>query len=212
MEKLLFFDDHFLTISNNIKRGTTKPKMLSESLYFDPYMDEVNLRWGYPFVFKDEASGKWRMLYQGWSVEREHHPYVVALAAESDDGLHWEPTNTTAWLSLDDRKFPHQILPLHMFGGIFGESQFFVDYRASAEERYKALAIYRLVNFEFKSCIFVSADGLRWTLKEGAEWHKGSDAPDQHMRTEEYRYVKQMIGPTFLLESLLCSRTLWMNR
>jgi len=108
MATILFFDDWFLNRRDNVVRKIARPELIKESIYQDPY---VNTHWGYPTVFRDEMSGKWRMLYEGWNLGEAHSP----LLAESDDGLRWAPRDTTKDIDLPDRKFPHQVLPLDHF-------------------------------------------------------------------------------------------------
>jgi hypothetical protein len=178
MTTILFFDDQHLSFISNVTRKIGRPKLIEKSLYVDPYSDVVNLAWGYPFVFKSEDTGKFLMLYQGWTVDRKLMPYVIPLVAESEDGFSWRPLPTTDYSEIADCMLPHQTLPTHIGDGVYGGSQCFIDEKASSAERYKCIAIYRFSNFEYKSFIFTSSNGIKWVLKEDSDWHKGNDAPD----------------------------------
>ena len=89
MATLLFFDDHALHRRDNLTRRLGRPALIPESVYVD---GEANPAWGYPCVFRDEASEKWRMTYQGFLPEKGSYP----LLAESEDGLRWAPRNAVA--------------------------------------------------------------------------------------------------------------------
>jgi hypothetical protein len=170
MTTVLFFDDWLLNRRDNVVRRIGRPALIQESVYRDPH---VNTHWGYPMVFKDEASGKWRMNYQGWNLDGPKAP----LLAESDDGLRWAPRDTSREIDLPDRQFPHQLLPLDRFGEW---SACYVDPHAVPDERIKGFVVHRGKKTTAKpwgdSYLWVSPDGLHWTLKEGVEWQR--EAPD----------------------------------
>ena len=88
MTTMLFLDDQPLDRMDNVARRVGRPQLIPESVYIDP---DVNTHFGYPTVFQDEASGKWRMLYQGRNPG-EPNPKLMA---ESDDGLRWAPRDPT---------------------------------------------------------------------------------------------------------------------
>jgi len=62
MTTMLFFDDQPLDRMDNVVRKIGKPELVEESVYRDPH---VCTHFGYPTVFRDEQSGRWRLLYQG---------------------------------------------------------------------------------------------------------------------------------------------------
>ena len=159
MRTLLFLDDLYLNRRDNVVRGIGRPKLIRESVFVDPY---VNTHWGYPTVFRDEESGKWRILYQGWNSGCPKAP----LLAESDDGLSWAPRDTTKEIDLPDRKFPHQLSVAP-----FGEwSNCYVDPYAEAAERIKGLVTPG-------GGVWISPDGIRWKRKESVQWQKESPDP-----------------------------------
>jgi len=162
---ILFFDDQRLNLCYNVRRRLGHPQLIEESIYRDPY---VNTAWGYPSVFRVPAIGTWRLLYQGWESSGKRVPLV----AESDDGLHWSPRDT-AEVHISERVLPHQVLPLERFGEW---SACYVDKRAEPEERIKGFVVYHTAKNYLKSRLWVSPDGIRWSLKEGVEWQR--TAPD----------------------------------
>lgn len=166
VKTLLFFDDQRLSLRDNVERHLGKPELMPESIYRDPHTVTA---WGYPSVFYDEPSGKWRMLYLGWVGVGKRFP----LLAESDDGLHWSLRDTTKEIQLPDRAFPHQILPLTEFSEWPAS---YIDERAPAEERIKGLVVFHPTKHHIATRLWVSPDGIKWKLKEGIEWQKpGAD-------------------------------------
>jgi hypothetical protein len=165
---MLFFDDQRLNRLDNVERHLGKPEMIPESIYRDPHTVTA---WGYPSVFHDATSGKWRMLYLGWTAVGHGHRFP--LLAESDDGLHWTPRDTTEEIQLPDRKFPHQVLPLE---GFSEWPSCYIDERAPKAERIKGLVLMHPSKYQIDTRLWVSPDGIHWTLKEGIEWQKpGAD-------------------------------------
>ena len=61
---------------------------------------------------KDNTSGKWRMTYLGWMKTGERLP----LLAQSDDGLHWKPYDTSGVTEIEKRQLPNQLFPIDKFG------------------------------------------------------------------------------------------------
>ena len=59
---LLFLDDWYLQHRENLVRHVGRPKLVTEGIFVDPNFDPA---WGYPTVFQDAESGRWRCLYQG---------------------------------------------------------------------------------------------------------------------------------------------------
>lgn len=166
---LLFFDDKRLNRLDNVVRRIGEPVLIPESIYRDPYTVTA---WGYPSVFFDEASGKWRMLYLGWTDVNLGHRFP--LIAESDDGLKWAPRDTTSDIDLPDREFPHQVLPLDHFSEW---PACYIDPFASPGERIKGLVVYHSSKHHIATRLWVSPDGIQWTLKEGVEWQKTGPDP-----------------------------------
>ena len=177
MTTLLFFDDQQLTQRDNVVRKIGQPQLLPDSVYEDPY---VNIAWGFPSVFWNDETRTWRMLYWGclsYPLDAPHpDPSTLRktpLLAESADGLHWAPYDTSRHVTLPDRWLPHQVLPLDHFAEW---PACYIDPRADKSERIKGLVVWRTGNAHMGSRLWVSPDGVHWTLKEGIEWQK--EAPD----------------------------------
>ncbi|MBI3941371.1 MAG: hypothetical protein HY326_00025 [Chloroflexi bacterium] len=168
MATILFLDDQRLNRRDNVTRRIGKPQLMAESYYQDPY---ANTTWGYPGIFRDEANGKWRLVYQGKVAQGKMCP----LLAESDDGLSWQPRDTTGEIDLPDRLVPHQLLPITHFGEW---PPCYVDPWAEPAERLKGLVVYHDTSMNtMNTRLWVSPDGLHWTLKEGIEWQKSGPDP-----------------------------------
>ncbi len=168
---LLFFDDQRLNLCDRVTRHVGRPQRIAESIYQDP---RAHVGWGYPGVFFDEASGKWRMTYLAWAYGGKR----TAALAESDDGLRWRPRDTTTEIELPERALPNQVLPLDRFGEW---PACFVDHRAPAAERIKGLVVYHTSRNHLATRLWVSPDGIRWTLKEGVQWQKVGPDPGTHV-------------------------------
>jgi hypothetical protein len=168
---ILFFDDQRLNLRDRVTRHVGRPERIAESIYRDP---QAHVGWGYPGVFRDEASGKWRMTYLAWAYGRQR----TAALAESEDGLHWSPRDTTREIDLPDRILPNQVLPLDRFGEWPAS---FLDDRAPATERLKGLVVYHTSKNHCRTRLWVSPDGIHWKLKEGIEWQKVGPDPGTHV-------------------------------
>lgn len=168
---ILFFDDQRLNLRDRVTRHVGRPERIPESIYRDP---KGHVGWGYPGVFRDEASGKWRLTYLVWAHGRKR----TAALAESDDGLHWTPRDTTQEIDLPDRILPNQVLPLDRFGEWPAT---FVDHRAPAAERLKGLVVYHTSRNHCRTRLWISPDGIHWNLKKGVEWQKVGPDPGTHV-------------------------------
>ncbi len=83
-KRLVFWDLAKLDYWDNVELKQGEPTWQPEGSYLDPF--EEGTRGGnFPVVWKDEESGRWRMIYSvKWS------PYTMMLA-QSEDGIRWEP-------------------------------------------------------------------------------------------------------------------------
>lgn len=180
---ILFFDDWYLQHRENLVRRIGRPKLVTEGIFVDPSLDPS---WGYPTVFQDAATGRWRCLYEGM-VDREstgpgrRHRHIAAVV-ESDDGVRWEIPDLTDKVHIPDRLLPHQVLPLEGFGE-WGPC-FYDAHTDNADERLKAFVVsyddrkeaWKALDQSSEapqnhSPLYVSPDGLSWELVEGASWH-----------------------------------------
>ena len=166
MTTMLFLDDQPLDRMDNVVRKVGRPRLIPESVYIDP---DVNTHFGYPTVFQDAASGRWRMLYQGRNPG-EPNPKLLA---ESDDGLRWAPRDTTGEIDLPDRKHPHQVLPLTQHG----QWNCYVDDAGDPSERIKAPVGAGERGRVSSPEMVVSPDGLSWQVKSDAMWHPSPPDP-----------------------------------
>jgi len=149
---LLFFDDHHLAARENVVRRVGRPQIIPESVWRDE--PRLNPAWGYPSVWFDAEKGLWRLFYQANVVQGLRGRPFCKLAAHSEDGLRWEPTDTTKIARVPGRRFRHQVAD--------GEQEWsglYVDENAPEEERLRRLAVKE---------VWASADGLRW--KPVADW------------------------------------------
>ncbi|WP_127580344.1 hypothetical protein [Paenibacillus koleovorans] len=180
---LLFFDDQLLSLRHNMIRKIGQPELLS--VYRDP---NLNLQFSYPSVFRDEATGMWRMIYQGNNIPAKGEKRQrVALAADSEDGVNWAPRNTTDDIQLDDRLADNQVLPTARF---LEMCACYIDPHAIPSERVKGLSTYRRDESEGKGIgtrLWVSPDGIQWKLKEGVEWQKDGTDPNWSVFWNEIR-------------------------
>ena len=173
---ILFFDDWYLAQRVSVDRHVGKPRTAGR--FVDPYAD---VSFAYPSVFRDQDSGLWRCLYQGFL----YGPYIheddvvtegnklnyrsIPLMIESDDALNWRIPDLTDTVPLPDRRTPHQVLPLARLRE-WGPP--FYDARAEdPAERIKAFVSFGKDQLEPIAPLWVSPDGIRWRQPEGAAWH-----------------------------------------
>lgn len=130
---MLFLDDEPLNQRDRVVRRLGQPTLIPESVYHET---AGNCAWAYPGVFRDPVTGRWRMVFQA-GVRAKNGGGGTVLLLESEDGLRWQPRDTTRELpDLQGRRAPHQILPADRLNEF---SSFFVDEFAPAEERLKIL-------------------------------------------------------------------------
>jgi len=146
MSTLLFFDDHFLSVRENVIRRIGRPELIPESVWHDH--PRLNPAWGYPSVFFHEPDGVWRLLYQANVVDGIRGRPFCKLVAESEDGLHWHPRDTRGAAKVPRRRFAHQVADgIHEWSGLC------VDETAPPKERYRRLAT---------QALWASPDGICW--------------------------------------------------
>lgn len=175
---ILFFDDLPLNRLDNMERKIGRPKLITESVYQDPYL---NAAWGYPMVYFDDSSGKWRQPYHAWEEDRSKRYPVLA---ESDDGLQWRPEDTTEEIDIPGRKYPHELFHMPDFSEM---SRCYLDPHADPSERLKNLVVRHEENQEHSSSLWVSPDALHWRCKEGVHWQKPVPDPATFPFWNEFR-------------------------
>ena len=164
MFTLMFFDDWYLSRRENLSRHIGQPELVPESAFADPYAD---VAWGYPSVFRDVQTGRWRCVYQGMPDANTFIP----LLAEFADGITWQPADLTEKLTVAHRLAPHQL---------FGRENFvewspcYVDPRAQETDAWlKGLAIRHADNPSgIEAALFTSPDGVHWSYAEESVWHR----------------------------------------
>lgn len=164
MFTLMFFDDWYLSRRENLLRHIGQPELVPESTFVDPYAD---VAWGYPSVFRDRQTGRWRCAYQGMPDANTFIP----LLAESEDGIMWQLADLTEKLPIAHRQAPHQL---------FGRENFvewspcYVDPRAEGTDAWlKGLAIRHSDNPSgIEAVLFTSPDGINWNYAEASVWHR----------------------------------------
>jgi hypothetical protein len=182
---MLFFDDEPLNQRDRVVRRLGRPTLIPESVYHET---AGNCAWAYPGVFRDPVTGRWRMVFQA-GVGRKNVGGGIVLLLESEDGLRWQPRDTTRELpDLEGRVAPHQILPADRVGEF---SSFFVDESAPPEERLKILTFKHHRSEGPLALVWTSPDGLRWRELPSARWQ--AEAPDPptfvHWNALRGRYV-----------------------
>jgi len=188
MKTLLFFDDEALNQRQNIVRRIGRAERIEESVFADP--SGGNAAWGYPFVWRDTTSGKWRMIYQAGHYKNTYRDCGggVVMLAESADGLRWQAVDTTAAVKLPDRVTINQVLPMTKGVGLLSGG--YEDTRAEPDRRLKLMRVV-CGAAPNGSELWTSADGLSWRLEEGVHWQ--TQAPDPptfaHFNALRGRYV-----------------------
>lgn len=179
MFTLLFFDDWYLSYRTNLTRRVGQPSLVPEGVFEDPYAD---VAWGYPTVYQDPATGRWRCLYQG---EPEAGKFVP-LTAGSDDGVHWRASDLTDKLDMVDRFCPHQLLAKTRFGEW---SPPFVDPHAAGTDAWlKGLVVHRDPGTRALNAYLVtSPDGIQWEYEESVRWQESVGDPISAVFWNPYR-------------------------
>lgn len=191
--KILFFDLGRLDDWHQIELKPGEPRWIPEGGYVDPAEPKRGVH--FPTVWRDEASGKWRMVHSTkWS------PFTL-MAAESDDGIAWRPLPVPDAQPEGGKLAPHHVFTLtdgagstayldpqatdgwsfRIFGRQDGET---VIQRAAADPAHpwhaaaKTDAPAEKKRFITEAVTLVSKDGLHWELKTGGHWRW--DLPGWH--------------------------------
>ena len=173
---ILFFDDWHLARRDHVQRHIGQPELVGR--FTDPYLDTS---FGYPTVFIDQSTGNWRCLYQGFLYDQYINSDDVVTTGnklryrsipaiiESKDCIHWEIPDLTKLNFKEERRIPHQVLPLQQFRE-WGPA--FYDQRAdNPEERIKAFVSFGKDQLDPIAPLWVSSDGITWKQPDGATWH-----------------------------------------
>lgn len=185
----LFWDWWHVEHQDNLELRQGVARWRSEGTYEDPTCDYLGM---WPMVWRDEPSGKWRMLYivTGFPLS--------LMAAESDDGMHWHP------MDRPDIKPPGGKLSAnHLFtveranGGPIYHDPVATDGRpfkfyciqrggpAAARAKldpnsyfHEIVAGEGVKPYMADQVLAASADGLHWELDETARWGEPPWHPD----------------------------------
>ena len=185
MSTILFFDDWNLQRRENLARHIGEATLVDEGIFEDPYADTA---WGYPRVYQDAESGRWRCYYQGQLADsqldgRRHH---VPLLAESDDGIHWEIPDLSDRVEISDRLCPHQLFGIERFSEWCGV---YLDPHATGtDEMYKGLVSeYTDIESGNRSSVVASHDGIHWRYLEGVRYNPFGIDPSAYPFWNPYR-------------------------
>lgn len=170
--KQLFFDSRFIESSSGVTHAVNPPMRTGEMLVQADGPWESGLHVGsYSSVLKE--NGKVRLWYN--LLENEHRPkenpdFMCVAYAESSDGIHFEKPvlNLVAYKGSKRNNFVMPADPSKMSQG-GGSVSYDENPNCSAGARYKSWQkVYGKpgANIRGPYRIFVSPDGIRWTLSE----------------------------------------------
>jgi len=196
----LFWDLWHLERQQNLELCQGQPKWVSDAVYVDN-MDGLA---AWPTVYRDEASGRWRMLYTS-----QWRPYTLMLA-ESDDGLHFRPSPQPEIQPEGGKKAPHHIFTLphgscgsvyvdplaadgHRFKAIGHQGGKPVLERAQADPKHRwhaAAKTGRERPYFNEELTVVSRDGLHWEIRRDMAWGQ----PDWHPEPPIFGFYNGKLG------------------
>lgn len=198
---LMFWDLWHLDRMENVELVQGEPAFVPEASYVDP--DKLN-GCDMPTVYFDKLSGKWRMLYSiRWN------PYTLMLA-ESDDGVHWQPSPQPNIEPPGEKKAPNHLFTLESgsAGGVYldpiaadgfpfkafahqsGEPTL---RRALEDHQHRWHQIARTEGrkrYFHEEMMLVSRDGLNWEIKLENNW----GLPDWHPEPPMFGFYNRLLG------------------
>ncbi|MCB1088800.1 MAG: hypothetical protein KDM63_17320 [Verrucomicrobiae bacterium] len=189
--KVLFFDLWKLDDWHQVELKLGEPHWEPRGTWIDPTDPVRGVH--FPTVWRDEASGKWRMVHSlKWS------PFTL-MAAESDDGIAWHPLSVPDAIPEGGKLAPHHVFTLPAGAG----STAYLDPQATDGYRFRIFArqdaaptLARALGdpthpwhdaakagqtdqrYITEAVTLVSKDGLHWELKTGGNWRW--DQPGWH--------------------------------
>ena len=189
MRTWLFWDTWHLEHQDNVELCQGRPEWIPEATYEDPGFDYLGC---WPQVYRDEASGRWQMLYiiSGFPLS--------VMGAESDDGICWQPMDRPDIQPPGGKLAPNHLFTVPSANG----GPFYFDPVAADGKPFKFCCVQRggpvverakhnpnsyfheIVTGEgvkpwlADNLVVVSADGLHWEIDEGATWSMPSWHPD----------------------------------
>ena len=182
-----FFDLWHFDHIDQLRLGQGRAEFQADATYVDPPIGSLA---SWPTVYRDEATGMWRMLYSA-----DWKPYQLMMA-ESDDGRHWRPLPQPDVIPDAGKVAPHHLFTLEGGSGgavyldpiaadgfpfkVFVHCQGNPAYeRAVADPKHRwhktarRVGSQRFINDEFT---LVSRDGVHWQPRHDLSW----SLPDWH--------------------------------
>jgi hypothetical protein len=163
MATILFFDDWALCAMENVQRIRGQPRWVPAATLEDPLTEGT---WNFPFVWRDETTGRWRAIYGAAIPNGPRSPLgflprsQALMLAESDDGLRWTRPDVSALISPGIRQHaPNQVFGME--GHIDGAPVFLDDHDPDPARRFKYLFAR-----SGKQGLATSPDGIRWSVME----------------------------------------------
>ena len=183
--KLLFFDLWKLDYWDNVELKQGEPEWQGEGTYTDPSFPDRGIV--FPSVWKDKASGQWRMVYSvKWS------PFTL-MASESKDGVRWTPLPLPGVTPPNgmEKLAPNHVLtvPNGSGSGVYIDPQETDGYKFRIFGRLRGKAVLERAladpkhpwhevakkkgetRYMDEGVTYVSKDGLRWEVKAGGHWN-----------------------------------------
>ena len=199
-KKWLFWDLWHLDRAHNVELCQGEPTWVREATY----VDDVDGLAAWPTVYRDEATGRWRMLYTSrW------RPWTLMIA-ESDDGLSFRPRAFPEIEPEGGKLAPHHVftLPHGSCGGVYVDPVAADGYRfkvyghqqgkpvaeraaARPGHRWHALARDgRVKPYMAEELTLVSRDAVHWEVRPEMGW----GLPDWHPEPPVFGFYNAGLG------------------
>ncbi len=196
----LFWDLWHLDRRQNLELCQGEPEWQPEATY----LDDIDGLASWPTVYRDEPTGRWRMLYTSrW------RPYTM-MVAESDDGIHFAPLARNEIQPEGGKAAPHHIftLPSGSCGGVYldpvaadgyrfklyghqGGKPVLERARADPKHRWHEVAKRAgIKKYMHEEITLVSRDGLHWEIGREMCW----GLPDWHPEPPVFGFYNADLG------------------
>lgn len=185
----LFWDWWHVEHQDNVELCQGRAEWQPEGTYEDPTFDYLGC---WPTVWQDEPSGQWRMLYCNTGFP------LTLMGAESDDGIHWHPTNRPDVKPLGEKYAANHLFTVQRANG----GPVYLDPIAADGRRFKLYCIQRggsaverarldpdsffheivvgegAKPYMADQLMATSVDGLHWKIDKDARWGQPPWHPD----------------------------------